>query len=111
MLIHLKTPTTQIIIIDAEGDLILRLYENLSNGPTFTSANGKMMPGHILAAFKVKRQLLIDNSPQLDTILSGDFTESRQSVVDVKEEIVASLELWFRALYEKMTDEICVIAN
>jgi hypothetical protein len=110
-MINLKTPKTQIIIIDAEGDLTIRLYETLKNGATFIGATGKMTSGHILATFKVKRQLLVDNSSQFGTMLSGGFAESRQSVIDIKEGTVASLELWFRVLHDKMTDDMYVIAN
>jgi hypothetical protein len=65
-------------MIDPEGDLTIRLYQTLKTGPTFISASGNMMSGHILSTMKLSRQILIDNSSQFNRMLSGDFKEARR---------------------------------
>ena len=69
-----------------------------------------MVPGRILATYKVTRKVLTDNSVQFNRMLTGQFMEANQKVIDVKEGTVASLELWFRVLHKKMADEMCAIS-
>ena len=69
------------------------------------------MSGHILSTMKVSRQILVDNSSQLRRMLSGSFKEANQNVIDITEGTVASLELWFRVLHGKMTDDMYTISN
>lgn len=69
------------------------------------------MSGHIFATFKVSRKVLVDNSSQFSRLLSSDFMEARQTSVDIKEGTAASLEVCFRVLHDKMTDEMYNIPN
>jgi hypothetical protein len=101
-----ESPLTKFIIIAPEGDLTIRLYDDLENGATFNSARGKMIPGHVLAWFKVSRQILVSNSTQFSRMLSGPFLESKQTIIDVREGTLSSLELCFRILHGEMTDSM-----
>jgi hypothetical protein len=100
----------QIIIIDPESDLTVRLCETLKDGETFIVALGKLIPGRILATFKVCRKFLTDNYAPFNRMLSGQFMEASRKVIGVQEGTVASLELWFRVLHKKMTDEMYAIS-
>lgn len=51
------------------------------------------------ATFKVSRQKLMDSSRHFRIMLSGSFQESSKSAVELHEDSVLSMELWFRALH------------
>ncbi|KAH8601720.1 hypothetical protein B0O99DRAFT_588906 [Bisporella sp. PMI_857] len=103
------TASPKNIVIDEDGDLTIRLYESNRLEPTITLADGKRLNGRFLASFKVSRQTLVDNSKQFKAELQGYFTEATRSVVDTRNGTATSLELWFRSIHNKVTDEMYAI--
>jgi hypothetical protein len=94
------------IKVDPQGDLILRLYQRTFGGETFVGGSDETVSGRILATFRVSRQVLSDNSSYFKTLLRGAFHEAGQSVVDVRDGTINSLELVFRVIHDKMTIEM-----
>jgi hypothetical protein len=94
------------IKVDPQGDLIIRLYQRTFGGETFVGGSDETVSGRILATFRVSRQVLSDNSSYFKTLLRGAFHEAGQSVVDVRDGTINSLELVFRVIHDKMTIEM-----
>ncbi|KAH8790311.1 hypothetical protein BGZ57DRAFT_949622 [Hyaloscypha finlandica] len=86
--------------IDPAGDLTIKVIEYDS---TTTDDRG---PYHILktALMKVSRQVLMNNSTALKTMLSGSFKEAGTNFIELNEDTVHSLELWFRVLHGNIGD-------
>jgi len=89
--------------IDPEGDLYVRVYEydytvpKDGNGKRCIKKEGMM---------KVTRQVLMENSKPLRAMLdpNGPWAESKKNVVEIGEESVVAVELWFRALHDTLTE-------
>jgi hypothetical protein len=71
----------------------------------FTTADDRG-PSHILktALMKVSRHVLVNNSTTLKTMLSGCFKEAGSNFIELHEDTVHSLELWFRVLHGNIGD-------
>jgi hypothetical protein len=73
-------------------------------------ATGITINGRVLAAMKVSKSVLSScNSAYFNNMLAGAFAESKQAMVDMEGDSVASVELWLRQLHGKLVDENYVI--
>jgi hypothetical protein len=86
--------------IDPAGDLTIKVIEY-----DFTTTDDRG-PYLILktALMKVSRQVLMNNSTTLKTMLSGFFKEAGSKFIELHEDTVDSLELWFRVLHGNVGD-------
>ncbi|TVY32541.1 hypothetical protein LOCC1_G008768 [Lachnellula occidentalis] len=97
----------QVTIIDPNGDLDLRLYTTKdATGHQFNSAsNGRPIVGKIHGQFKVSRKVMVDSSSYFKAMLSSNWAESRQSVVDIECERPTSAELWYRVFHKSLVPD------
>jgi len=94
----------EVIVIDPIGDLILRMYTTTKvEGEYFNSAkNCQPTEGKILKEMKVSRKVMIDNSTFFKSMLTKNWSEKAQEVVDIEiseTSDVHSAELWFRVFH------------
>lgn len=71
----------------------------------FTSTNGR--GAHLVAKtalMKVSREVLMANSTYFDRLLGGNFKEGHSTFVEIHEDTVQSVELWFRILHGNIGD-------
>lgn len=86
------------------GDLIFKLVTT----ETIIDASGNTTSRvvEVLANFEVSRQVMIDSSDHFKALLAGSFQEANQTIVQVEDETVHSVELWLRCLHGGcLTDE------
>ena len=94
------------IVIDTDGDLILRLYKTFDENESFLAANRKdTVFGRIVAILKVSRKVLVDNSELFKAEFTGRrWQEATQGTVDMEVDTVLSVEVCLRALHNTLTD-------
>jgi hypothetical protein len=61
------------------------------------------------ALMKVSREVLMNNSSYFKTMLGGQFKEAGSNIVEIHEDTVFSVELWFRALHGTLIDDSYLI--
>ncbi|TVY13000.1 hypothetical protein LARI1_G008885 [Lachnellula arida] len=92
----------RVVIIDPNGDLDLRLYTTKNaTGHQFNSASdGKPIAGKICVQLTVSRKVMVESSSYFKAMLSNNWAESWQSVVDIECEHPVSAELWYRVFHK-----------
>ncbi|KAE9370432.1 hypothetical protein N431DRAFT_442268 [Stipitochalara longipes BDJ] len=86
--------------IDPAGDLMIKVYEY-----DFTTTNGR--GSHLVVKtvlMKVSREVLMNNSIYFTKLLGGQFKEASSNLVELHEDTVQSIELWFRVLHGNIDD-------
>jgi hypothetical protein len=98
---------TSIIEIDPAGDLTIKVTEYDYD---VEDLNGeKPILREVL--MKVSRKVLQDSSIVWKTMLNqnGPWNDATLSIIELKDDTVLSLELWFRRLHGTMTDNMLKI--
>lgn len=88
-------------MIDPQGDLTLRLYNNNNAENIFFEAakDGKPIRGQIVIKMRVSRKVMSDNSLYFKKMLTKDWSEALQTVIDLESTQPGTAELWFRAYH------------
>ncbi|TVY87715.1 hypothetical protein LAWI1_G006799 [Lachnellula willkommii] len=92
----------RVVIIDPNGDLDLRLYTTKNaTGHQFDSASdGKPIAGKICVQLTVSRKVMVESSSYFKAMLSNNWAESRQNVVDIECEYPVLAELWYTVFHK-----------
>lgn len=92
-------------VIDANGDIAIRLYEDYVS-ETFLSDDGvTMKKGRVLVTFQVSTQVLKDHSTFFTQSFSSPWRRPGQLEFDLGEKHVAALELCLRVLHGNLDDD------
>jgi hypothetical protein len=87
--------------IDPAGDLTIKVFEY-----DFHTTDGQgSHPCAKTALMKVSREILMSNSIHFKTMLGGIFKEGSSNFVELHEDTIYSLELWFRVLHGNLVDD------
>ncbi|TVY65512.1 hypothetical protein LSUE1_G009620 [Lachnellula suecica] len=91
----------QEIVIDPNGDLILRFFTSKDTGNAqFRAARGNgLVNGRITAKMQVSRMVIAKNSSYYRRMLTAGSSVASDKVIDIKESKVRWAELWFRAFH------------
>lgn len=103
-----NTPQTQSLEeIDPAGDLTLNIVEY--DYSTY-NANGEYPPLRT-ASFKVSRQTLLQvaGNDYWKRLLAGGFQEAGSNAITLKDDSIASMELWLRVLHGNLVEDSYLI--
>ncbi|THV51991.1 hypothetical protein BGAL_0092g00040 [Botrytis galanthina] len=103
-IMSLITSTSPIhLVIDPEGDLTIRLVEKHCS---YTIRGKRSTTITVLATYLVSRKVLSTSSDEYEASIRRDSRGSFESVLEVQDGSVRSLELWFRILHGATSEEI-----
>ncbi|TVY73437.1 hypothetical protein LSUE1_G005540 [Lachnellula suecica] len=104
----LTAPNTfNTLIIDAAGDLVIRLYTTKNTiGKSFKSADdGRLKGGRIIVAMQVSRDVIIANSTTFairfkNALVAASAASDSRLTIDIPEGNEVAFEVWVRAIHE-----------
>lgn len=89
------------IIIDPSGDLVIKVVEFDDSMITAPGQDGIVLQER---EFLVRKQTIYKNSETIGTMLAWHLSSERaQTTFTIKDDSVTSMEIWFRAMHETLT--------
>lgn len=94
------------VVIDKYGDLTVKVVEYHDRMTSFSDQGPANQEPIIrkIEDFQVSRQILVKSSLVFKQLLTSNFAEATQSTITLNEDVVDTMEIWFRVMHNTIEE-------